>query len=60
MTTADIGLIESTTILVAAGPWRPSLLEPLGVRVPITSSWQQVVQFGLPRGFGGLEMYAAI
>jgi len=50
------GLIETPAVLVAAGPWTPSLLEPLGVRIPITSTRQQIVQFGLPRGFGGLEM----
>jgi glycine/D-amino acid oxidase-like deaminating enzyme len=50
------GLIETPSVLVAAGPWTPFLVEPLGVRIPIRSTRQQVVQFGLPRGFGGLDM----
>jgi len=50
------GLIETPAVVVAAGPWTPSLLEPLGLRIPITSTRQQVVQLALPPGFGGLEM----
>ena len=31
----DEGVIEADEVVVAAGPWSPRLLEPLGVRVPV-------------------------
>ncbi|MBI2246951.1 MAG: FAD-binding oxidoreductase [Armatimonadetes bacterium] len=48
--------ISTPRTLVAAGPWTPSVLEPLGIRVPIESSREQVVQFAPPPEFGRLEV----
>lgn len=48
--------ISTPRTLVAAGPWTPSVLEPLGVRVPIESSREQVVQLAPPPEFGRLEV----
>ena len=48
--------IETPTVLVAAGPWTPTLLAPLGIAVPIQSSRQQVVQLEPPATFGRLEI----
>ncbi|MBI2973557.1 MAG: FAD-binding oxidoreductase [Armatimonadetes bacterium] len=48
--------ISTPRTLVAAGPWPPSVLEPLGIRVPIESSREQVVQFAPPPEFGRLEV----
>lgn len=50
------GTIETSTALVAAGPWTPALLRPVGVNVPIESSRQQVVQLAPPAAFGRLEV----
>jgi glycine/D-amino acid oxidase-like deaminating enzyme len=50
------GTIETPSVLVAAGPWTPALLEPLGVTIPIESSRQQVVQLGPPASFGRLTV----
>jgi glycine/D-amino acid oxidase-like deaminating enzyme len=49
------GLVEAPVVLVAAGPWTPALLSPLGVDVPIQSSRQQVVQVAPPPGFGAMR-----
>ena len=48
------GVIETEQVLVAAGPWTPSLLATVGVHVPIEASRQQVVQLSPPAGFGRL------
>lgn len=48
--------ISTPRTLVAAGPWTPSVLEPLGIRVPIESSREQVVQLAPPPEFGRLEV----
>lgn len=50
------GTIETPSVLVAAGPWTPALLEPLGVTIPIESSRQQVVQLAPPASFGRLTI----
>lgn len=50
------GTIETPSVLVAAGPWTPALLEPLGVTIPIESSRQQVVQLAPPASFGRLSV----
>ncbi|MBI2201946.1 MAG: FAD-binding oxidoreductase, partial [Armatimonadetes bacterium] len=47
--------ISTPRTLVAAGPWTPSVLEPLGIRVPIESSREQVVQLAPPPEFGRLR-----
>lgn len=43
--------VHSDTVLVAAGPWTPQLLHPVGVEVPIRSSRQQVVHLAPPADF---------
>lgn len=48
------GVIETGQVLVAAGPWTPSLLATVDARLPIEASRQQVVQLSPPSGFGGL------
>ncbi len=50
------GFLEAPAVLVAAGPWTPGLLESIDIHLPITSTRQQVVQFGLPAAFGALGM----
>jgi sarcosine oxidase subunit beta len=49
------GRVETPTVLVAAGPWTPALLSPLGIDVPIVSARQQVVQLVPPADFGQLR-----
>lgn len=48
------GIVEAPVVLIAAGPWTPALLDPLGVNVRIQSSRQQVVQLAPPTAFGRL------
>jgi len=50
------GTIETTAVLVAAGPWTPPLLAPLGVTVPIKATRQQVVQLAPPEQVGGIKV----
>jgi glycine/D-amino acid oxidase-like deaminating enzyme len=49
------GRVEAASVLVAAGPWTPPLLAPLGIDVPIVSARQQVVQLAPPPAFGPLR-----
>jgi sarcosine oxidase subunit beta len=49
------GRVETPLVLVAAGPWTPALLSPLGIDVPIVSARQQVVQLAPPAAFGQLR-----
>ncbi|HEV8352765.1 MAG TPA: FAD-binding oxidoreductase [bacterium] len=50
------GRVEAASVLVAAGPWTPPLLAPLGIDVPIVSARQQVVQLAPPPAFGPLRL----
>lgn len=50
------GEIRTPVVLAACGPWTPALLQPLGVKVPIRSSRQQVVQLAPPPAFGALSV----
>lgn len=50
------GVIEASSVLVAAGPWTPSLLATAGIAVPIQAARQQVVHLDPPPGFGRLEV----
>ncbi len=43
--------VDAGAVLVAAGPWTPGLLHPLGVDIPIRSSRQQVVHLAPPAGW---------
>jgi glycine/D-amino acid oxidase-like deaminating enzyme len=42
------GVIATPAVVVAAGPWTPSLLAPLDIKVPIRPSRQQLALLGLP------------
>ncbi|HEY3249050.1 MAG TPA: FAD-binding oxidoreductase [bacterium] len=53
--TTSRGVVETPSVLIAAGPWTPALLAPLGIDVPIVSARQQVVQLAPPREFGRLR-----
>ena len=44
----DGRLEPSGSVLVAAGPWTPALLDPTGDRQPIRSIWGVVAQLDLP------------
>lgn len=44
----DAGVIHTPRLLVAAGPWTPRLLEPLGVRLPIRALRVQVATVYVP------------
>ena len=46
------GTVSAGSIVVAAGPWSPSLLAPLGYELPIRSARAEVGRFRLPAGFG--------
>ncbi len=50
------GLIETPAVLVAAGPWTPTLLEPLGVDTSIKGTRQQVVQLAPPAAGGTIAI----
>ncbi|MGH2348242.1 MAG: NAD(P)/FAD-dependent oxidoreductase [bacterium] len=53
--TTSRGRVETASVLVAAGPWTPPLLSPLGIDVPIVSARQQVVQLAPPPSFGQMR-----
>ncbi|HEX5938138.1 MAG TPA: FAD-dependent oxidoreductase, partial [Actinomycetota bacterium] len=46
----DDGPVEADEVLVAAGPWTTSLLDPLGIRLPIVSARGWLVRLGAPSG----------
>jgi sarcosine oxidase, subunit beta len=46
------GTVAAGSVVVAAGPWSPSLLAPLGYELPIRSARAEVGRFRLPAGFG--------
>jgi len=48
----SLGMVETNTVLVAAGPWTPQLMGPLGLDVPIRASREQVVQLAPPADVG--------
>ena len=47
----DEGVLWADTVVVAAGPWSPSLLEPIGVHLPVrpVRGWLVRVAPGEPR-----------
>lgn len=53
--TTSRGYVETSAVLVAAGPWSPPLLAPVGVDVPIVAAREQVVQLAPPPDFGQLR-----
>ncbi len=46
----DEGRIEADEVVVAAGPWSTSLLDPIGVRLPITGARGWLVRLAPPPG----------
>ena len=44
----DDGIIEADRVVVAAGPWTSTLLEPIGVRLPVRSARGWIVRLGPP------------
>jgi D-hydroxyproline dehydrogenase subunit beta len=44
----DEGVIEAPTTIVAGGPWSWKLLEPVGVRLPVTGARGWLVRLGPP------------
>jgi D-hydroxyproline dehydrogenase subunit beta len=46
----DEGRIEADEVIVAAGPWSSSLLDPIGVRLPITGARGWLVRLAPPPG----------
>jgi sarcosine oxidase subunit beta len=44
------GFISTPRVLVAAGPWMPRLLQPVGLDLPITTTRHQVVMVRRPQG----------
>lgn len=53
--TTSRGFVDASAVLVAAGPWTPPLLAPLGIEVPIVAAREQVVQLAPPPAFGQLR-----
>ncbi len=45
----DDGVIESGTVVLAAGPWSTSLLRPLGIHIPISGARGWLIQLAPPR-----------
>ena len=46
----DEGALEADEVVVAAGPWSSSLLDPIGVRLPITGARGWLVRLDPPPG----------
>jgi D-hydroxyproline dehydrogenase subunit beta len=46
----DEGPVEADEVLVAAGPWTSSLLDPIGIRLPIVSARGWLVRLDAPTG----------
>jgi sarcosine oxidase subunit beta len=48
----SLDALDAGTVVVAAGPWSPGLLRPLGYELPIRAAQAQVGRFRLPADFG--------
>lgn len=48
VTTDKLGDISAAHVIIAAGPWTPHLLKPLGIELPITCERHQVASFVCP------------
>lgn len=48
----SLDALEAGTVVVAAGPWSPGLLRPLGYELPVRAVQAQVGRFRLPADFG--------
>jgi glycine/D-amino acid oxidase-like deaminating enzyme len=42
----DEGLLSAQLVIVAAGPWSAALLEPIGIRLPLTAARGWIVRMG--------------
>jgi sarcosine oxidase subunit beta len=54
------GRIETSNVLIAAGPWADRLLDPLGFAVGLTPYKSQVVIFRWPMGLAGDRKHRAV
>jgi len=45
----DDGVIETGTVVLAAGPWSTSLLRPLGIHIPVSGARGWLIQLAPPR-----------
>jgi sarcosine oxidase, subunit beta len=54
----SVGTVSAGAVVVAAGPWTPPLLAPLGYELPIRSARAEVGRFRLPADFDGLPAVA--
>src|SRR5581483_12053737 len=50
--TTDAGPIDADRAVVAAGPWTAELIEPLGLRLPLSPAYGQVTYFDAPQLIG--------
>ncbi len=48
----DQGHYEAGSVIVAAGPWSPQLVEPLGASVPVHPSKGEILRLKPPEGVG--------
>jgi sarcosine oxidase, subunit beta len=48
----DAGTVSADAVVVAAGPWSPTLLAQVGYELPIRSARAEVGRFRLPADFG--------
>ncbi|HEY3766588.1 MAG TPA: FAD-dependent oxidoreductase [Gaiellales bacterium] len=44
----DAGTIDADRAVIAAGPWTPELVGPLGMHLPLAPAWGQVTYFEAP------------
>lgn len=49
----DQGVVHTPAVVVAAGPWTPALVEPLGVALPIHACRAQIANLQRGNVFGG-------
>jgi sarcosine oxidase subunit beta len=49
---ASLEELDARLVVVAAGPWSPALLRPLGYELPIRVARAEIGRYRLPAGFG--------
>jgi sarcosine oxidase len=50
--TTETGVIDADRAVIAAGPWTPELVRPLGVHLPLAPAYGQVTYFDAPAFVG--------
>ena len=55
----EAGFVEADAVVVAAGPWTPPLLAPLGYELPIVAAPAEVGRYHLPDAFGAAPTVVA-